>query len=273
MALVSVPSIDSPTALKLLGRRSLARVPMDLTLRLHLANLPGPLPARARDLGVGGLCISTPTCFPLDDLRRVSLFHPQEKFEVPVEGRWQTEVAGRDAYLSGARFHEVDARTLDRLWDSVHAQTKHFSRWLSQQSELSSVALSDLIELLQAMRLRDLGSGESLFRQGSRQHGEDSIFVVVSGRIVLETCSPRGRKTLLGNAGRGQVIAGSTVLYGGPPAESAIVSEAASLLEISRSSLAFVRAVCPALAADLITIATRAYLERQRAALNQAVDR
>jgi CRP-like cAMP-binding protein len=273
MVLASVPPIDSSTARKLLGRRSLARVPMDLTLRLHLANLPGPLPARARDLGVGGLCISTPTCFPLNDLIRVSLLHPKERFDVPIEGRWQTEVPGRDAYLSGVRFHEVDARTLDRLWDSVHAQTKHLSRWLSRQSELSSVALSDLVELLQSMRLRDLGSGESLFRQGSRQLGEDSIFVVVSGRIVLETSSPRGRKTLLGSAGSGQVIAGSAVLYGAPSTESAIVSEAASLLEISRSSLSFVQATCPALAADLIAIATRTYLERQRAALNQAVDR
>jgi CRP-like cAMP-binding protein len=273
MALASVPSIDSSAALKLLGRRSLARVPMDLTLRLHVAKLPGPLPARARDLGVGGLCISTQTCFPLDDLLSVSLFHPKERFDVPVEGRWQTEVPGRDAYLSGVRFHEVDAGRLDRLWDCVHAQTKHLSRWLSRQSELCSIALSDLIELLQAMRLRDLGSGESLFRQGARQLGEDSIFVVVSGRIVLETSSPRGRKTLLGNAGSGQVVVGNTMLYGAPPAESAIVSEAASLLEISRSSLAFVQAACPALAADLIAIATRAYLERQRAALNQAVDR
>jgi hypothetical protein len=271
MALASVPPIDSPTALKLLGRRSLARVPMDLTIRLHVANLPGPLPARARDLGVGGLCISTPTCFPLNDLRRVSLFHPKERFDVPVEGRWQTEVPGRDAYLSGARFHELDAGTLDRLWDSVHAQTKDVSRWLSQHSELSSIVLSDLIEILQAMRLRELGSGEPLFRQGSRQLGEDSIFVVVSGRIALESSSPRGHKTLLGHAERGQVIAGSAVLYGAPPAETAVVSEAATLLEISRSSLAFVQATCPALAADLIAIATRAYVERQRSALNRAV--
>jgi hypothetical protein len=273
MALAAAPPIDSRPDLKLLGRRSLARVPMDLTLRLHLNDLPGPLPARARDLGVGGLCIATPTCFPLADLRKISLLHPTERFDVPVEGRWQAEVPGRDAYLSGVRFHELDGRTLDRLWDAVHAQTKYLSRWLSQQSELRAVALSDLIQLLHAMRMRDLGSGESLFRQGSRQLGDDSIFVVVSGRVVLETCSPRGHKSLLGSAGRGQVIAGSALLCGEAPVESAIVSEAASLLEISRGSLGFVQAACPALAADLIGIATRAYLERQRTALHQAVDR
>jgi CRP-like cAMP-binding protein len=246
---------------------------MDLALRLHLANMPGPLPARARDLGVGGLCVTTPTCFPLADLRRVTLLHPNERIDVPVEGRWQTVVPGRDAHLSGMQFREVDGRTLDRVWDAVHAQTKYLSRWLSQHSELSALPLPDLIQLLNAMRLRDLGSGEVLSRPEARQLGDDSIFVILSGRLVLETSSPRGRKIALGSLTRGQVACGSAFLRGSPPLERVTVSEAVSLLEISRPSLTFVQAACPALAAEVVAIATCAYLRLQQAALHEAVDR
>lgn len=272
MALASAPDPRADTKL-LLGRRSLARVPMDLALRLHVANLPGPLPARARDLGVGGVCVATPSCFPLADLRKVSLLHPTEKLELTVDGRWQTEVPGRDAFLSGLRFLELDARALDRLWDIVHDQTKYLARWLSQQSELSTLALSDLIQLIHAMRLRDVASGEPVYRQGTRGVGDDSILVVVSGRVALETCTARGRKVPLGNAERGQVLAGSALLCGASPLESAIVSEAASFLEISRSSLAFLQAASPPLAADLAAIATSSCLSRQQGALHRAVDR
>jgi CRP-like cAMP-binding protein len=272
MASAALPVGDACSEAKLLGRRSLARVPMDLTVRLHLASSPGPLPARARDLGVGGVCVATPAPFALPDLRRVSLLHANERIEVKAEGRWQVEVPGRDGHLSGIRFHDVDARTLERLWDAVHTQTKQLSRWLSQHSELKALPLPDLIQLLQAMRLRELASGEVVYQQGVRQPGDDSILVVRRGRVALETRSPRAQRVALGHATAGQVLGGSAVLCGAPPLESAVVCEAASLLEISRASLGFVQAACPALAADLAAIVTRSYVLRQHAALCRALD-
>ena len=204
MSLALAPQND-PSGSKLLGRRSLARVPLDLALRIHVAGLSGPLPARSRDLGVGGLCIATPSCFALGELRKVSLLHPTTKLDLVAEGRWQTEVPGRDAFLSGIRFPEVDGRTLDRLWDLVHDQTKHLSRWLSQHSDLKALALGDLIELIHVMRLRDMASGETVYRPESKQHGDDSILVVTTGRIVLEARVASGRKISLGEVGRGQI--------------------------------------------------------------------
>jgi hypothetical protein len=63
------------------------------------------------------------------------------------------------------------------------------------------------------------------------------------------------------------------LLCGAPPLETAVISEAASFLEISRASLGFVQAACPMLAAEVTALVTRAYLGRQRMALHQAVDR
>lgn len=271
MATASLPASDPRPDARLLGRRSLARVPMDLTLRLHLANAPGPLPARARDLGVGGVCIATPTCFPIADLRRVTVLHPSERVELAAEGRWQTEVPGRDAYLTGVRFDDLDAKSLDRLWDAVHAQTKQLSRWLSQHSELRELSLPDLVQLLNAMRLREVASGESVCQQGRRQRGDDSVLVVWRGRVSLETRSPGGHRVGLGSAGPGEVL-GSSALLCGASLESAIVSEAGCLLEISRASFGFVQTACPALAADLLAIVTRRYLLRQQEALRRTAD-
>jgi hypothetical protein len=273
MALALAPVLESFSNPKLLGRRSLARVPMDLALRLHLGGLPGPLPARARDFGMGGLCVATPSRFELSELRRITLLHPTERAELDVEGRWQAEVPGRDAFLSGVRFLQVDAKQLDRLWDLVHDHTKYLSRWLSQQSLLKTLSLSDLIQVIHAMRLRDVASGEMLYRQGVRQPGDDSIAVIVTGTVVLERSTPRGRKVVLGSAGRGQVFGGSALLSGAPPLESAIASEPTHCLEISRSSLDFLESACPSLAADLTSIVTKACLERQAAALDRSVDR
>jgi CRP-like cAMP-binding protein len=262
-----------PVNPKLLGRRALARVPMDAALRLQLGGLPGPLPARARDLGMGGLCIATPTRFELSELRRMTLLHPTEKLELDVEGRWQAEVPGRDAFLSGVRFLQLDTKSLDRLWDIVHDQTKYLSRWLSQHSILKALPLADLIQVIHSMRLRDVASGEMLYRQGVRQPGDDSIGVLVTGAVVLERASARGRKVMLGSVGRGDLFGGSALLSGAPPLESAIASEATQCLEISRGSLDFLEGACPSLAADLTSIATKACLERQATALDRAIDR
>jgi CRP-like cAMP-binding protein len=272
MALALAPQND-PFGSKLLGRRSLARVPMDLALRIHVAGLSGPLPARSRDIGVGGLCIATPTCFSLKDLSRVSLLHPTAKLDLVAEGRWQAEVPGRDAFLSGIRFPEVDAGTLDRLWDLVHDQTKQLSRWLSQQSDLKALDLCDLIELIHVMRLRDMSSGETVYRPESNQLGDDSILVVMKGRVVLETPGARGRKIALGEASCGQIVGGVALVCGKPSLESAVVSEAASFLEISRSAFSFLCSASAPLAADLASIVTRTHVERLHTALTSAAQR
>lgn len=273
MALASVPESDTRLEPRLLGRRSLARVPMDVTLRLHVAGLPGPLPARGRDLGVGGLCTATPTCFSLSDLRRVAVLHANEKLELDVEGRWQAAVQGRDAFLSGLRFLNVEGRARDRLWDIVHDQTKSLSTWLSQQSDLQRIDLADLVELIHAMRVREGGIGEILFRQGARQVGDDSIFLVRSGSVVVETSAPGGHRVGLGDAMRGQLLCSSALLCASAPLETAVVSQPASFLEISRASLGFLQAVHPMLAAELTTILVRRYVERQQAALAKAAGR
>jgi hypothetical protein len=273
MTVAWAPAADTHLEPKLLGRRSLARVPVEVALRLHVAGLAGPLPARTRDVGVGGLCVATPSCFPLKDLRRVAVLHANETVEVDAEGRWQAAFPGRDAFLSGVRFPNVGGRVRDYLWDVVHDQTKTLSTWLSQESEMRSLALPDLVELIHAMRMRQSMNGEVVFRQGSRQAGDDSIFVVMTGSVTLETLTAKGRSVELGSVTRGQLLGGSALLGSKARLETATVTRPAVFLEISRASLAFLQLVYPMLAAELTTIVMRTYMERQQSALNRAVDR
>jgi CRP-like cAMP-binding protein len=273
VALAPVLDVATHPEPRFLGRRSLARVPIDIALRLHVAGLPGPLPARARDLGLGGLCVVTPTCFALSDLRRVAILDVNERLEVDAEGRWQAAFPGRDAFLSGVRFLNLEAGVRGRIWDIVHDQTKQLSTWLSQRSELKSVDLADLVELIHVMRVRESATGEVVFEQGSRHVGDDSILIVTNGSVTVETSSARGHKVELARVTRGQVLGGSALLCAAAPLETAIVSEPSTFLEISRGSLGFLQVVYPMLAAELTTLLMRIYVERQQAALNRALDR
>jgi hypothetical protein len=256
---------------RLLGRRSLPRVPVDLALTLHLAGLPA-LPARAREIGVGGVCIATPTRLPLAELRRVSLHSLDTRLKLDVEVRWQAETPGRDGFLAGLEFTNVNPWSRDALWDIVHSQTKRLASLVSRETDLEVIGLADLVDLIHAMRIRDGGTGEVLFRRGCRQAGDDSIFLLLSGKVAIETASRDGRRVSLGEARAGELLCSNALLGAAEPLETALVSEASSLFEISRASFGFIQAVHPLLAAALTTILVRRYVGRQHEALAAALE-
>jgi CRP-like cAMP-binding protein len=265
-----------------LGRRALPRVGMCFPVRLHLAGLPCPLDARTRDLGVGGACIATSSRFALADLRRVTLMPPTGAIELLAEGRWQTEVSGDDAFLTGLRFLEIPGETRDELWDLAHEQAKSLTRWLSQQPAFAELDLRDTLDLVHVTRLRDVKAGGRLYRQStqpraggllrrpcSQAYGEDSIFVLARGEVVLETRTPLEQTLVLARARAGEVLGGIALAANMLPGETAIVEQDASLLEISRGAFENLKQASPALAFQIASIATRSHLLRLESVLSR----
>lgn len=267
-AAVSKTSSGSPSA-AVLGRRALPRVGISFPVRLHLAGLPGPLDARARDLGVGGVCIATASRFVVRDLRRLVLVLPAGAVELPAEARWQIEASGEDAFLTGVRFLDIPDETLDLLWDVVHEQAKSLTRWLSQQRELAGLSLGDALDLAHLTRLREFRAGGSIYRQGVQASGEDSIFVVMRGEIVLETRTPAHRKFVVGHVRPGQLFGGMGIVANALPSETALVDRDSSLLEVSRGTFENLKQASPALAFQIASLATRSHLLRLESALGR----
>jgi len=268
-----------------LGRRALPRVGMCFPVRLHLAGLPCPLDARTRDLGVGGACVATPSRFALADLRRVTLMPPTGVIELLAEGRWQAEVSGEDAFLSGLRFLEVPGETRDQLWDLAHEQAKSLTRWLSQQPGFAELDLSDTLDVVHVTRLRDVRAGGRLYRQSTRPraggllrrhciqaYGEDSIFVLARGEVVLEMRTPLEQTLVLARVRTGEVLGGIALAANMLPGETAIVEQDASLLEISRGAFENLKQVSPALAFRLASFAMRSHLLRLESAFGRFGD-
>ena len=257
-----------PLGASVLGRRALPRVALSFPARLHLGAF-GLLDAHARDLGAGGICVSTPSCFALQDLRRVALLLSGGPTEVEAEGCWQLEVTGEDAFLTGIRFVDVSEQGLERLWDVVHQQSKALTRWLLQQREFAELNLCDAVDLVHVTRMREIRAGGLLYRQGVR---DDSIFIVTRGEVVFERRTPRERKLTVGRAVPGQLFGGLGVVANSLPSESALADCDVTLLEISRGAFENLQLTSPPLAFQLASLVMQSHLRRVDSALGRLVD-
>jgi hypothetical protein len=257
-----------PWGASVLGRRALPRVAISLPVRLHLGEL-GPLDARARDLGAGGVCVATPSCFAPQDLRRVTLLLTSGRIEVDAEGRWQLEVSGEDGFLTGIRFLDIPEEALERVWDLVHQRSKALAHWLLQQHEFADLNLRDVVDLAHVTRMREIRAGGLLYRQGVR---DDSAFVVTCGEVVFERRTPRDRKLMVGRARPGQLLGGLGVVANCLPNETAVADSDVSLLEISRGAFENLQLTSPALAFQVASLVMQSHLRRLDSALGRLVD-
>ena len=272
LALVPPPSVPRHAALVRsapgLGRRALPRVATSLPVRLHVAGLPAGLDARTRDLSAGGLCVATPSCFPVQELRRITLFLPAGRIDLGVEGRWQAEVSGEDGILTGVRLLDVPDASLELIWDLVHTQSKSLTRWLAQQPTFEGLGFQSLVDLAHVTRLREARAGQLLYRHGVL---DDSIFIVTRGEVAFEQRTPHHYKLSVGLAGPGQVVGGAGVVADLVPRETAIVSRDVSLLEISRGAFENLQETNRGLAFRLVSIVLHSHLRRIEDALHRVV--
>lgn len=266
------PVPDSVGNDALFGRRALPRVGIALPVSLRVAGLPGGLAGRTRDLGLSGLCVATPSCFSFGDLRSVYLETPGGPLRLGVEGRWQVEATGQDAFFTGVRLLEADEAIIDTLWDLVHERTKWLTRWLSRQPELVPLELGDFIELAHVTRLRDLCGGQMLYRQGQQRGHDESLFIVLNGRVGIELLTPSGRRVDVAEFGPGQIVGGAALVSDLEPQETCVACTDTTLLEISQGAYRNLLSVSPGLAFRLGAVATRCHSESLLSALRVAVD-
>ena len=94
---------------------------------------------------------------------------------------------------------------------------------------------SDLAEVTHVMRRRSTSVGEVLWHQGTEATG---MALIVEGRVSVTLRLPGGRSFALADAGPGESLGELPLIDGGPHSATARVTEAGSLLFLSRADFA-----------------------------------
>lgn len=232
--------------------RGTPRVGVDFAVELYLNDLPGPIAGRTRDLGVTGLCVATPSVFAIKSLHRVIVVTPGgERLRAQAEGRWQRESGSDPSILTGVSFVEPPSEIVNVLWDVVLDAGKELARFLYAHSDLHGLGVEEALGIAQISRFRDLPPGATIYRQNSETAGDDSIFLVTQGSVLLQVRVRDARETLIARLGPGQMFGGTPLVAEAPHAESAVADTNVRLLEIDRDAWSYLQAAKPWLAQRL----------------------
>jgi len=251
-----------PTPIDAAELRGAPRVAADLPVELHVGGLPGPLTGRTRDIGVTGLCVATPSVYDYKALRRVAVALPGGRFELGAEARWQRDRRSDRHVLTGISFTETPLDAVDQLWDLVLDAGKRFARFLHAHSDLHGLGMEEALGLAQISRYRDVAPGATLYREKTAEPGEDSIFLVAEGEVVLQLRVRDAREARLARLGPGQMFGGMPLVAECPHAESAVAASAVRLFEIDRLAYAHLCHAKPWLAQRLGMSLARTYTRR-----------
>lgn len=259
--------------------RGTPRVGADYEVELQVGDLPAPLVARTRDVGVTGACVATASPFAIKSLHRVVLHLPagrlspgEGRLSLEAEGRWQRETRTDAAVLTGISFIEPPAKAIDVLWDVVLDAGKELARFLYSHTDLNGMGVEEALGLAQISRYRDVPAGQTLYRQDTARPGEDSIFLVMQGAVLLQVRVRDARETLFARVGPGQIFGGMPLIAEAPHAESAVAESAARLLEIDRDAWNYLRTAKPWLAHRMAASLDRVVARRLRDVLVRVRD-
>jgi CRP-like cAMP-binding protein len=248
------------------------RVGVDLPVLVYTSDFAGPLHGRTRDLSVSGVCVATASMFAVKTVRNIVLQLPSGELELECEGRWQRSVENDEMVLSGIEFRNSPVELVEALWDVVLDAAKQLARFLMTGPDLRHLSLEDAMGLAQVTRFLDVTAGHSLYRQDTSSPGDDSIFILSRGSVVLQLRVRDAIETPIERLGPGQVFGGLPMLAGLPHAESAIVDTDSRLFEIDRKSFTFLRMAKPWLAHHLAHAVNRAYARLMRRVITQVRD-
>jgi CRP-like cAMP-binding protein len=242
--------------------RGTGRVGSDFPVEVHVAELPAPLLARSRDIGVGGMCIATPSTFALKSVRRVVIGLASGPIAIDAEGRWQYDASGDDLILSGLAFPDPSPEAIEILSNLVLESGRALARFLYAQSELRDFGLEEILGLAQITRYRDVSAGRYIYRQDTAQAGEESVFVVVRGAVCLTARARGAREVTLAKLAPGQVFGGMPIVGESAHPESAVAETDCRLLEIDRDAFRYLEGARPWLAQRLAFAVARTYTRR-----------
>lgn len=248
------------------------RVASDVRVDLYARGSSRRLPARARALGVTGVCVETPSVFALASVHRVVVTLPDGRLSLDAAGRWQHEAGPDLGILSGIEFVDPPAEAVEQLWQVVTEGGRALAGFLAR-SELRGLDVEESIALAQLTRTREVRAGRTLYRHDAVRPGEDSVFLVRSGCVALQFRARGAREVTLETLGPGCAFGGWSLLGPLPPAESALVARDAELLEIDRAAFEHLRRTRPWLAERLGAALLGAHAARLRRLLARVGDR
>ncbi len=247
----------------ILEARTDPRVGVDFPIQIFSGDFSDPLPASARDLSVGGVCLATTSMFSFKSISRVRLDLADGAMELNAEGRWQSESSSDDSILTGLNFMDLDKDDVSQLWDVVNDASKELGLFLFDRSDLSDLPADDATNLADCSRYRLVSAGRQIYRQDESRSG-DSIFLVLRGEVRLTVQLGNRQEVTLEQLGSGSLFGGLPAVADLPNQESAVADSQATLLEISRWSFAHLRVAKPLLAQRLAQIIMRSQLRRSR---------
>lgn len=245
----------------ILEAREDPRVGVDFPVHVFSKDISGSLRASARDMSVGGICVSTQSMFSFKSIYSVQMDLPGGALKLDAEGRWQSESPAEETRLTGIRFDSVPSESFSELWKVVNDAGRDLSLFLYANSDLTDLCPDDATNLAGNTRYRIVAPRRRIYRQGECQAG-DSIFVVLRGEVSLMVQIGSRRESTLERLRAGGVFGGLPAVAGLPNQESAVADVATTLLEISRPCLSYLRVTKPLLAQRLMQIVMRNQLRR-----------
>jgi Cyclic nucleotide-binding domain/PilZ domain len=249
-------------AASVLDARADPRVAAGLPVGIENIGEGGRLRARARDLSVGGACIATECRFGLDWIRAVNLQLGDGPLRLAVKACWQSPSGSEGEMLTGLAFSGLSDRLRTRLWDEVHRRTQEVARFLHDGSELGELGLDDALSLAGHTRLRSLGRQKVIYRQGHSTQGEDSVMLVLEGKVSLRREFSPTSTARTADLGVGALFGGLPSLADVEQLETAVAVTPVELLEISRASYYYLRVAKPLLAQRLARLVVRSWAHR-----------
>lgn len=229
-----------------LEARGTPRVGADFPVEIRSHEFSGGLPGRTRDLSIGGSCIATAAPFNIKSVHQVVLQLPgHDPLVLRANGCWQREEPSVELMLTGFSFENPSEAALDTLWEYVLESGKYLARFLYEHSEIHDLGLDEAMSLAQMTRYRDIPCGRTLYRQGTREQGQDSVYLVIEGQVTLQLRIRATRDVEIARLGPGQFFGGLPILADVPHAESAVTGSDVRLLEIDREAFRYIRLAKP----------------------------
>ncbi len=250
--------------------RSNPRVGSDLPVELYATGFGGALMGRIRDLSIGGACIATQSPFLFKGLQRIVLGLPSQNLALGVVGCWQREDPLENLVLTGIQFDNPDTNQLELVWDQVLDSGKKLARFLYERTALHELGLEEAMGLAQVTRFRTMQAGDTIYRQGTRGDGNDSIYLITEGTITLQLRIRGAIEQTLATLTTGDLFGGLPLLADLPHSESAVADTTVQLLEVDRAAFRHLRSMKPWLGHRLGVALLRVHAQRMADTLGLA---
>lgn len=245
--------------------RGNSRVALDLRVHLQSSETAGPLEARTRDISLGGVCVATRYAFAFRSVQRVDLELPQGALALATDGRWQADSPSEESFLTGFAFVDPKSEAESALWRLVQHASESIASFLYESSELSVLGTDDVMGVAQVSRLRMVNEDRPILQQDERGPGDDSVFVVLRGRVEILFRSRPDAVLRVAELCPGSIFGGMPIIADLPNMVGAVALEDSELLEISGPAYAYLRLAKPLVAQRLAQVVARSSFKRVRA--------